>query len=169
MLIKSLIEKKERPTVCGYDGLIEVVCCPTNFNTPNSLVSVYARGGLDKPLDEICETDSMPGVNKYMGDCFKLRSQFTDENRLEIICCPNDDFEEVCDDYSDSKFEYTNIDGGKCTMKNSGKSGKCTSVKQCKTQIHPSDYTKCGFDCCNELICCPDPDFGIHKKSGQCK
>lgn len=77
----------------------------------------------------------------------------------------------VCDDYSDNKFEYTNISGGKCTMRNSGKSGHCTSVKQCNTRlpsINSSDYTICGYDCCNELICCPDPDPGFNMKSGQC-
>lgn len=96
VLIKSLIDKKERPTVCGYDGIIEVVCCPTNTNTQNSLVSVYARGP-DKPLDEICEIDLTSGtygVNKYLADCFKLKSQLTDENRLEVICCPDDSIKE---------------------------------------------------------------------------
>lgn len=56
-------------------------------------------------------------------------------------------------------------------MKNSGKSGYCTSNKQCNTRIpsiNSSDYTICGYDCCNEMICCPDSDFGIHKKSEQC-
>lgn len=56
-------------------------------------------------------------------------------------------------------------------MKSSGKSGHCTSIKQCNTRlprINSSDYTICGYDCCNEMICCPNSDYGIHKISGQC-
>lgn len=72
--------------------------------------------------------------------------------------------EEECSDMN-SEFlnEYEEFRGNTCVIENTGLNGFCTHRRQCPLvdrdykNFNKGNYTSCGFKCCKQIICCPNP------------
>lgn len=73
------------------------------------------------------------------------------------------DSEQCIDKNSEFLNVYEEFRGSSCVIENTGGNGFCTHRRQCPLvdrdykNFNKGNYTSCGFICCKEIICCPNP------------
>lgn len=59
-------------------------------------------------------------------------------------------------------LDYTKVFGNKCVDKASGLNGVCKHSDFCPYLFQESRYlniTECGYECCKDTVCCPNPEL----------
>lgn len=72
----------------------------------------------------------------------------------DFVCCPIENPSIRIKANEHYEFFYTKFEAGSCTDKITGEEGICKTKKLCEKET-TRNYTVCGFDNCNEFICCP--------------
>lgn len=73
------------------------------------------------------------------------------------------DSEQCSDNNSEFLNVYEEFRGNPCVIENTSENGFCTHRRQCPLvdrdykNFNKGNYTSCGFKCCKEIICCPNP------------
>lgn len=92
---------------------------------------------------------------------FKLFLILTISFLINFVSTSNS--EQCTDKNSEFLNEYEEFRGSSCVIENTGDDGFCTHRKQCPLvdrdykNFNKGNYTSCGFICCKEIICCPNP------------
>lgn len=118
-----------------------------------------------------CLINGKEGIITYNSDCDsalgKKNPRVCDYKLCEdFVCCPIDNPSIRIKANEHSEFFYTKFEAGSCTDKITGEDGICKTKQQCETST-TKNYTSCGFDNCNEFICCPIKRFTSKSLQGK--
>lgn len=145
----------DKPTFCNPDGLDEIICCKTGFETLKSECVVQTTGEL--------------GVYKLLEHCPEIQKEgnkapvICDHKFCEdLVCCPvkkTNRMKNVCKKFDEpfqaitkrlKHFKYS------CIIKSSNKKGFITKKDYCKIS---NDEMICKYDFCEGWTCCEKENF----------
>lgn len=123
-----------------------------------------------------CLINGKDGIVTYTSDCDsalenikngKTNPRICDYKVCEdFVCCPIENQSIRIKAVEHSEFFYTKFEAGSCIDKVTGEDGICKTRNQCETSTS-KNYTTCGYDSCNEFICCPIKRFTSKSLQGK--
>lgn len=169
------------PKLCNYDICKDMVCCPVGglkrknevcHNYDDISYNLYKRISFQPQ----CLINGKQGIVTFTFDCDsaneliksgKKNPRICDYKVCEsFVCCPIENMSIRIKAVDHSEFTYSKIEAGSCIDEITGEDGICKTSKFCDVS-KSRNYTVCGYDSCNEFICCPIKRFTSKSLQGK--